>query len=67
MRMPVSPDALPSTGTLPRAGLIFIALGLLGIAFLVIGFLVRHPPLVYAGAAIVGVLILAVLAGDFVA
>jgi hypothetical protein len=62
--LPVSPNALPSTAPLPRAGLFFIALGLLGLALLVVGFLTRRPPLIYAGSAIVGVLILAVLAGD---
>ena len=60
-------DALPATGPIPRAGRIFLAVALLGVGLLVTGFLTRNPPLIYAGAATVGVLALAVMAGDLLA
>ena len=60
-------DALPATGPVPRAGQVFLILALLGVVLLVVGLVSRNPPLIYAGAALVGVLALVVIAGDLFA
>jgi hypothetical protein len=57
-------DAVPATGPLPRAGKILLGAGLIALALLITGFVTRNPPLIYAGAAVVGVLALTLTVGD---
>jgi len=60
----IAPDAHPATAPLPRAGKFFMVTGLLGLGLLVGGLMSRNLGLACAGAGIVGVLIVTIIAGD---
>ena len=61
---PRAADAIPATGPIPRWGMMFLLLGLVGFGVIIVGLAGRNPPLIYAGAAIVGVLAVTAILGD---
>jgi hypothetical protein len=60
----IAPDAHPSTAPLPRAGQFVLIVGLIGLILLVGGLAARNLGLTCAGGAILGVLIVTMVAGD---
>jgi hypothetical protein len=61
-----APDALPSTGPIPRFGKVFIAISVLGLTLVGLGVAQRNLPLVFFGAGILAVVALAAVVGHHV-
>jgi len=61
-----APDALPSTGPIPRFGKVFIAVGVLGLTLVGLGVAQRNLPLVFFGLGILAVVALAAVVGHHV-
>jgi hypothetical protein len=63
---PLAPGAHPSTAPIPAVGKLFIASALLGVGLVVLGIVGRNPVMIYIGAGVLGVVLLAGLVGHHV-